>query len=190
MCGIAGAVNFKLDERALQLVMAHRGPDDQNSFTQDNISFYHLRLSILDIEGGKQPMTLHERFTIIYNGEIFNYKELIQQFDLKLTTHSDTEVLLLLYEKFQEDCLRYLDGMFAFAIYDAHKKNLFIARDRAGKKPLYLYKDARKIVFASELNGLKSQLPLEIEEKNFFQYMRLGVFYRWKNSGSENGFRR
>jgi asparagine synthase (glutamine-hydrolysing) len=178
MCGIAGAVNFKLDERALQLVMAHRGPDDQNSFTQDNISFYHLRLSILDIEGGKQPMTLHERFTIIYNGEIFNYKELIQQFDLKLTTHSDTEVLLLLYEKFQEDCLKYLDGMFAFAIYDAHKKNLFIARDRAGKKPLYLYKDARKIVFASELNGLKSQLPLEIEEKNFFQYMRLGVFYR------------
>lgn len=158
--------------------MLHRGPDDQNEWTHDNVAFFHLRLSILDIAGGRQPMTLYNRFTIIYNGEIFNYRALIQQFNLPVVTQSDTEVLLLLYEKLGENCLQYLDGMFAFAIYDLEKKNIFIARDRAGKKPLYYYSDSEKILFASELNGLKSQLPLEIEERNFYQYMRLGVFYR------------
>ena len=178
MCGIAGSVNFKLTYDKLKSVMFHRGPDEQNGFTADNVDLYHLRLSILDVTGGKQPMDLRNRYTIVFNGEIYNHAELRKQFGLTGTSNSDTETLLLLFEKFGENCLQYLDGMFAFAIYDNREKKIFIARDRAGKKPLYIYNDNQKIVFASELNGLKSQLPLELEHNNFFHYMRLGVFYR------------
>ena len=158
--------------------MHHRGPDEQNSFIADNVDLYHLRLSILDIGGGKQPMHLRDRYTIIFNGEIYNHSEIRKQFGLVGNTNSDTETLLLLYERFGEDFLQYLDGMFVFVIYDKDKRKLFIARDRAGKKPLYIFNDHKKIVFASELNCLKALLPLEIEKANFFQYTRLGVFYR------------
>ena len=178
MCGIAGSVNYKLSYTALQSSMLHRGPDEQNGLTADNIDFYHFRLSIVDAVGGKQPMSLHQRFTIVFNGEIYNHRELRKQFSLDCKTNSDTETLLFLFEKMGADCLQYLDGMFAFAIYDHHQKELFIARDRAGKKPLYYFNDGEKIVFASELNGLKSQLPLEIEHQNFYHYLRLGYFYK------------
>lgn len=178
MCGIAGSVNFKLDYRSIDTVMHHRGPDEQHGYTNENVDLYHLRLSILDIGGGKQPMHLHNRYTIIFNGEIYNHAELRKQFGLQGKTGSDTETLLLLYEKFGEDFLQYLDGMFVFAIYDKQQGNLFIARDRAGKKPLYIFQDHSKIVFASELNCLKGLLPLEIDKANFYHYTRLGVFYR------------
>lgn len=178
MCGIAGAVNFKLNYNVLREVMLHRGPDEQNSFSDDRVDFYHLRLSILDIGGGKQPMQLRDRYTIIFNGEIYNHQEIRISLGLIGNSYSDTETLLLLYEKMGAEMLHLLDGMFAFAIYDSQLKTLFLARDRAGKKPLYLYQDSEKIVFASELNGLKSQLPLEMETANFYHYLRLGVFYR------------
>ena len=178
MCGIAGSVNYKLVYEKINAVMHHRGPDEQNSFTADKVDLYHLRLSILDIGGGKQPMHLHDRYTIVFNGEIYNHAEIRKQFGLVGNTNSDTETLLLLYERFGEDFLQYLDGMFVFVIYDKAKQKLFIARDRAGKKPLYIFNDHKKIVFASELNCLKALLPLEIEKANFFQYTRLGVFYR------------
>ncbi len=178
MCGIAGAVNFSLAYDTIKASMNHRGPDEQNGFIADNVDFYHLRLSILDIGGGRQPMSLHNRYTIIFNGEIYNHAAVRKQFNLQGTTHSDTETLLLLYEKYGADFLQYLDGMFVFAIYDNQEKKIFIARDRAGKKPLYLYRDDSKIVFASELNCLKSLLPLEINHANFYHYLRLGVFYR------------
>lgn len=178
MCGIAGSVNFKLNYEKIDAVMHHRGPDEQNFFAADNVDFYHLRLSILDIGGGKQPMQLHDRYTIIFNGEIYNHAEVRQRFGLKGNTNSDTETLLLLYDKMGEAFLEHLDGMFVFAIYDKTKSTVFIARDRAGKKPLYIYNDQKKIVFASELNCLKSMLPLEMDQANFYHYMRLGVFYR------------
>ncbi len=178
MCGIAGSVNFKLSYDTINRVMHHRGPDEQNGFAADNIDFYHLRLSILDIGGGKQPMTLRNRYTIIFNGEIYNHAAIRQQFSLTGQTNSDTETLLLLYEKMGPDFLQYLDGMFVFAIYDNVEKTMFLARDRAGKKPLYIYNDDQKIVFASELNCLKSQLPLQIAPENFYHYLRIGVFYR------------
>ncbi len=158
--------------------MYHRGPDEQSSFVCDNVDLYHLRLSILDIGGGKQPMHLHDRYTIIFNGEIYNHAEIRKQFGLTGATNSDTETLLLLYERMGESFLQYLDGMFVFVIYDRINKTLFIARDRAGKKPLYVYNNAQKIVFASELNCLKGLLPLEMDTNNFYHYMRLGVFYR------------
>lgn len=178
MCGIAGSVNFKLCYQQVNKVMLHRGPDEQNGFTADNVALYHLRLSILDITGGKQPMHLDNRYTIIFNGEIYNHADIRIQLGLTGTTSSDTETLLLLYQKLGTGMLNYMDGMFAFAIYDQQEKKLFIARDRAGKKPLYYYNDGSKIVFASELNCIKSLLPLQMDTGNFYHYLRLGSFYK------------
>ena len=178
MCGIAGAINFNLSADNIKATMLHRGPDEQADYKTGNVDLYHLRLSILDICGGKQPMHLNDKYTIIFNGEVYNHQELRTQFNLQGKTSSDTETLLLLYQKFGTDFLKYLDGMFAFAIHDKEKNLVFIARDRAGKKPLYYYRDIEKIVFASELNCLKGLLPLQIEENNFYQYLRLGTFYR------------
>ena len=178
MCGIAGAVNFTLAYQQINDSMLHRGPDEQNGFRIDNIDLYHLRLSILDVAGGAQPMHLAGRYTIIFNGEIYNHQEIRQQFKMQGETASDTETLLLLYQKFGTGMLQYLDGMFAFALYDRTKKQLFIARDRAGKKPLYYYKDNHKIVFASELNCLRSLLPLQIANEHIYHYLRLGSFYK------------
>lgn len=177
MCGLAGAINFKLENTIIDAKMHHRGPDEQAGYNYENVSFYHLRLSIVDIEGGKQPMHLYEKYTIIFNGEIYNHQEIRKRFNISGNTCSDTETLLLLYERFGTDFLQYLDGMFVFAIHDKIKNALFIARDRAGKKPLYYYKDEKKLVFASELNCLKGLLPLQIEENNMHHYFRLGSFY-------------
>lgn len=177
MCGIAGSVNFKLPYDTIKQTMLHRGPDEQSGFSCDNIDFFHLRLSILDIDGGKQPMHLDDRYTIIFNGQIYNHNEIRKQFGLQGRTSSDTETLLLLYQRFGTDFLDYLDGMFVFALYDRQQKQLFMARDRAGKKPLYYYNDGKKMLFASELNGLKSMLPLQMEANNFYHYTRLGSFY-------------
>jgi len=158
--------------------MLHRGPDEQNGYAHENVDLYHLRLSILDATGGKQPMHLNDRYTIIFNGEIYNHAELRKQFGLTGTSYSDTETILLLFHRFREKCLDLFDGMFAFAIYDKIENVIFLARDRAGKKPLYIFKDGQKIVFASELNCLKALLLLEIDERNLLQYMRLGVLYK------------
>ena len=178
MCGIAGAVNFKIDHGLVNKYMFHRGPDEQNGFAADNVDFYHLRLSILDISGGKQPMNLGNRYTIIFNGEIYNHNEVRQQLNIKGNTSSDTETLLLLYQQYGEAMLDYLDGMFVLAIYDNAEKKIFIARDRAGKKPLYIYNDGSKIVFASELNCLKGLLPLQMQQENMYHYLRFGSFYK------------
>ena len=178
MCGIAGSVNYPLPYKKIDAVMQHRGPDGQQGYAHANVDLYHLRLSIVDITGGTQPMHLEDRYTIIFNGEIYNHKELREQFHLKGKTHSDSETLLLLYQKLGNNMLQYLEGMFVVVIYDKLEKNLFIARDRAGKKPLYIFNDGSKIVFASELNCLKSLLPLEMDKANFFHYTRMGTFYR------------
>lgn len=158
--------------------MLHRGPDEQQGYRQDNVDLFHLRLSILDIACGKQPMHLDDKYTIIFNGEIYNHQEIRKQYNITGNTSSDTETLLLLYQRFGTDFLNMLDGMFVFIIHDKIKNQLFIARDRAGKKPLYYYRDEEKFVFASELNCLKNLVPLQLEEKNFYHYLRLGSFYR------------
>ena len=177
MCGIAGSVNFKLSYQQVNESMFHRGPDEQNGFVSGNVDLYHLRLSILDISGGKQPMSLDDRYTIIFNGQIYNHQELRRKYDLQGRTYSDTETLLLLYQKCGTAFLNDLEGMFVFAIYDEHTKTLFAARDRAGKKPLYYYHDKDKLIFASELNCLKSQFPLQINHHNLYGYLRSGSLY-------------
>jgi len=177
MCGIAGSVNFKLSYQHVNDSMLHRGPDEQNGFLSGNVDLYHLRLSILDISGGKQPMSLDNRYTIIFNGQVYNHQELRKKYDLHGHTYSDTETLLLLYQKCGTSFLSDLEGMFVFAIYDSETKTLFAARDRAGKKPLYYYCDNDKLVFASELNCLKSQLPLQVNHHNLYSYLRSGSLY-------------
>jgi asparagine synthase (glutamine-hydrolysing) len=178
MCGIAGAVNAGFSYEEVKKTLGHRGPDEQNSYQNKNVDLFHLRLSILDIAGGKQPMHFDEKYTIIFNGEIYNHAEIRKKFSLKGKTSSDTETLLLLYDCFGTNFLEYIDGMFAFVIYDKIKNQLFIARDRAGKKPFYYFFDHKKFLFASELNCLKTMTQLEVEENHILQYLRLGSFYR------------
>ena len=178
MCGIAGAINSSFSYPQVIKSLGHRGPDENGGYKHQNVDLFHLRLSILDISCGKQPMHLGEKYTIIFNGEIYNHQEIRKKYDLKGNTSSDTETLLLLYERFGTDFLDFLDGMFAFVIYDKIKNQLFIARDRAGKKPFYYFFDDKKFVFASELNCLKTMTNPGIEPANFFQYLRLGTFYR------------
>ena len=178
MCGIAGTINSVFSYEDVAQTMGHRGPDDRDGYRNLNVDLFHLRLSIVDISGGHQPMHLEDKYTIIFNGEIYNHAELREQFNLQGNSCSDTETLLLLYDKFGTQFLQYLDGMFVFVIYDKIKNELFIARDRAGKKPLYYYRDEKKFVFASELNCLKSMVSLEINNENFYHYLRLGSFYR------------
>lgn len=178
MCGIAGSVNAKFPFDRVARAMRHRGPDEQSSYSLRNVDLLHVRLSILDIDEGKQPMHYADRYTIVFNGEIYNHKELRQQFNLVCKSASDTETLLQLYAKLGDRLLEYVDGMFAFAIFDRISNNLFIARDRAGKKPFYYYVDGSRFLFASELIALKEMHDFEIDPIHFYQYLRLGSFYR------------
>ncbi len=166
MCGINGFLNFSganvSDAKSLILKMnnriRHRGPDDSGTWNDERqIFFGHLRLSIIDLSpSGHQPMMTRNGNVIVFNGEIYNYKEIKERFfkDHQFNSSSDTEVLLLLYEKFGEECLQYLDGMFAFALWDVQKQELFLARDRAGKKPLYYTIQNGVFAFSSEIKAL------------------------------------
>jgi asparagine synthase (glutamine-hydrolysing) len=177
MCGIAGSVNYRLDIPQLTRDLFHRGPDEQSTFEDSAVQLHHHRLAILDIAGGRQPMH-YGQLTIIFNGEIYNHNEVRKKLDLHCTTHSDTETILHAYEKMGPSCLQEFDGMFALVIYDRLKNELFLARDRAGKKPLYYYSNGEQFVFASELNALRRQLKPEINEEHLQQYIRMGYFYK------------
>ncbi|MFN8258892.1 MAG: asparagine synthase (glutamine-hydrolyzing) [Bacteroidales bacterium] len=169
MCGISGIINFngqKVHEHELKTMiqkMKHRGPDDDGIFIDNNIGFGFVRLSILDLSiSGHQPMVDPTgNFTIIFNGEIYNYIELKEELKAKgYVFHSgtDTEVLLYLYMEYKDACLEKLNGMFAFAIYNKQAQNLFIARDHFGIKPFYYYLDRNRMVFASEIPPILSVL--------------------------------
>ena len=178
MCGIIGAVNFNLNINKAKAILYHRGPDQQDVLKIDNVHLYHLRLAIIDAEGGRQPMSYLSRYHLIYNGQIYNYKEVNDKFNLELDTNSDTETLIRMYHEHKEGCLAHFDGMFAFAIYDCVEKKVFIARDRAGKKPLYYYLKDGAFIFSSELNAIKGQVSLTPSINNINNYLRLGSFIR------------
>jgi asparagine synthase (glutamine-hydrolysing) len=177
MCGIAGSVNYRLNIPQLTHDLFHRGPDEQSTFEEGNVQLHHHRLAILDIAGGRQPIH-YEHLTIIFNGEIYNHTDVRRKLNLIGQTNSDTETILLAYKKTGVACLQEFDGMFALVIYDRQKNELFLARDRAGKKPLYYYSKASAFVFASELNSLRRQLKPEINEQHLRQYIRMGYFYK------------
>ncbi len=177
MCGIAGSIYFRLNIQQLTDDLFHRGPDEQATFEEGAVQLHHHRLAILDIAGGRQPMH-HGNLTIIFNGEIYNHLEVRKKINLQCRTHSDTETILQAYEKLGPSCLHEFDGMFALVIYDRVKNELFLARDRAGKKPLYYYFNGKDFVFASELNALARQVKPEIDENHLRQYIRTGYFYK------------
>ena len=165
MCGIVGIVSYKqqpIEEQRLQQMMhviKHRGPDDEGVFVKDNIGLGHVRLSILDLSmAGHQPMQDETgRYTIVLNGEIYNFIELrgqLEKLGLRFVSNSDTEVLLKGYIHYGRKVLEQLNGMFAFAIYDAERKELFAARDRFGVKPFYYYQSDNEFIFASEIPSI------------------------------------
>ncbi len=177
MCGIAGSINHKLDIPLLTRDMFHRGPDDQRSFGEGNLQLHFHRLAILDIACGIQPMH-YNQYTIIFNGEIYNHLEVRKKYNLDCKTHSDTETILHAYAKVGASCLDDFDGMFAICIYDNNKREIFLARDRAGKKPIYYFSTPGKFVFCSELKSLYNQVPLTINNNNVMEYVRMGYFYK------------
>ncbi|WP_372658167.1 asparagine synthase (glutamine-hydrolyzing) [Hydrogenophaga sp.] len=166
MCGIFGYWDRRqqaLPEEALRAMaqtLVHRGPDDEGIRHQPprGVALGNRRLSIIDIGGGHQPFVSDDgRITVVQNGEIFNHVELAAELraqGVRLDTHSDTEVILRLYERDGMACLKKLNGMFAIAIYDAREDALYLARDRIGVKPLYVFDDGQRMVFGSEIKAL------------------------------------
>jgi asparagine synthase (glutamine-hydrolysing) len=164
MCGIAGILNFKGAEVSAELLqqmirmIRHRGPDASGVYTAGQVGLGHARLSIIDLSGGQQPMSnADQSLWITFNGEIFNYVELREELIQKgyqFATHSDTEVILHMYEDKGEECVRFLNGQWAFAIWDAKRQKLFLSRDRAGVRPLFYCQTTGAFVFASEIKSI------------------------------------
>lgn len=187
MCGIAGIVSFKNtisslhDIKRMTDVIAHRGPDGEGHWSNDtkNIALGHRRLSIIDLsDSGSQPMHYMNRYTMVFNGEIYNYvelKETLERYGYQFRSTSDTEVLLALYDQKGKECLELLDGMFAFAIWDNQEQTLFCARDRFGEKPFFYTLWNGQFYFASEIKALwAAGIPKEIDRETMFYYMQMG----------------
>lgn len=167
MCGISGIFNFDSSPvdpvavREMNNIILHRGPDGNGVFSEGNIGIGSTRLAIIDLrEIANMPMyDTENRYVIVFNGEIFNYievrNELLQK-GYKFNTDSDTEVILNAYKEWGENCNHKLNGMWAFAIWDKQEKTLFCSRDRYGIKPLYFYKDDKRIIFGSEIKQILS----------------------------------
>lgn len=160
MCGICGIYGLNNKELLLSMLntLRHRGPDSSGVFAETDIGLGISRLKIIDLKTGDQPIyNENGKIVIVYNGEIYNYKQLRQEMvskGHKFNTVTDTEVIVHLYEEYGLDCVNYLRGMFAFSIWDKEKKRLFLARDRLGKKPLYYFYNGKEFLFASELKAL------------------------------------
>ncbi len=174
MCGIAGAISFAEDMRAdmkiyenMQRALVRRGPDQRGIVLAREAAMIHTRLAVIDIAGGRQPMSFG-RYTIVYNGELYNTYELRKELEknFEFETHSDTEVVLKSYVLWGEECVNRFNGIFAFAVYDEEKHRVFLARDRIGVKPLFYYQGKNKLIFASELPALLEHpdVPHEIDE--------------------------
>ena len=190
MCGISGAIHpdprVRRDALALSLkAIEHRGPDESATFEDGLTALGMTRLAIIDLAGGHQPMSTPDgRFTVVFNGEIYNYREIAQRLRAEgrvLRTDSDTEVLLHLYELHGLDLVDSLRGMFAFAIHDAARQRLVLGRDRLGKKPLYYAQpQPTTFVFGSELKALEplaasAGMPLAIRHQSVYDYLSFGV---------------
>lgn len=163
MCGIAGYID-KFDKANALLIgrmltrVHHRGPDECGIYVCDNVGFGSVRLSIIDIAGGQQPLPNENlNLWIVFNGEIFNYIELRKELEEKghhFRTQSDTEVLVHLYDEYGENCLSKLNGQFVFSIWDKNKKELFLARDRVGIRPLFYHHTPDLFVYGSEIKAV------------------------------------
>lgn len=186
MCGIAGKVTFEgsvksSDIKKMTDSLSHRGPDDDGVEALESCGLGQRRLAIIDLSPkGHQPMSYDsKRYWITFNGEIYNYLELrslLLKKGYRFTSQSDTEVILAMYAQYNEKCVEYFNGMFAFAIYDKKKKTLFAARDRMGKKPFKYYFSSNTFIFASEIKALFTQpeVPKEVDEEAISSYIYWG----------------
>src|SRR5262245_46400277 len=188
MCGIAGVV-YAAPHRpvsaevlgAMGASIAHRGPDAEGIWREPGIGLVHRRLSILDLEGGNQPIGNEDgSIQVIFNGEIYNFHELRRDLEARghlFRTRSDTEVLVHLYEEHAEGLVERLRGMFAFALWDRKKKKLLLARDRLGIKPLYVYRDHEKLLFGSELKAILAYpgVPRNLDVVALENYLAYGI---------------
>ena len=170
MCGINGIIsNHNKPDLASRIgrmddLIFHRGPDEDGVYVDDEkVAFGMRRLSIIDLTHGKQPIKNADgSLVIVFNGEIYNYrvlKQALQNKGVSFNTSSDTEVILKLYELYGNDSVKELNGMFAFSIHNKKSKEVFIARDRFGEKPMYYTKTADEIIWASELKSIVEQKP-------------------------------
>ena len=190
MCGIAGFTSRDEhrgtgEARAVLdrmcRVIAHRGPDDQGTLVENQVALGMRRLSIIDVAGGRQPMSgCNDAVTIVFNGEIYNHRELqgvLESRDHRFKTHSDTETIVHAYEEYGVGCVEHLRGMFAFAVWDARARELFIARDRVGKKPLYYtITPTGTLIFGSELKSLREhpEFRADIDVEALDAYLSFG----------------
>lgn len=187
MCGIAGKVNWHAGEVShddiarMNKAIAHRGPDGTGIYISDDrhVGLGHTRLAVMDTsERGRQPMAYIDRYHIVFNGEIYNFRQERVQLEkegYRFTSNTDTEVILALYDKYGAQCVERLDGMFAFALYDKKKHTLFCARDRLGKKPFKYYHNSSVFIFASELKAILTQPEYKrsIDEPSIYHYLTL-----------------
>ena len=175
MCGINCILKFddsrvdKSDLLCMNKMIIHRGPDFQDTFIDNTLGFGHCRLSIIDLSiNANQPMASNDnRFVIVYNGEVYNFKALrssLLKLGYKFKSKSDTEVVLNAYIAWGDKAVEKLNGMFAFLIWDKKKKELFIARDRYGIKPIYYSINNKRIIISSEIKSIKRFIKPSINE--------------------------
>ncbi len=183
MCGICGMVG-KSDKVLLQAmcdVLRHRGPDGEGQYVDEHAAIGARRLAIIDLATGDQPIGNEDgSLWIVFNGEIYNFPELrdtLQKKGHRFRTQSDTEVIVHAYEEYGTDCLRHFNGMFAFAIWDKGKQDLFLARDRVGEKPLYYWEKDHYLVFASEIKAILQDPAFERRIDLATLYNYLGRLY-------------
>jgi asparagine synthase (glutamine-hydrolysing) len=189
MCGITGWINFDTSIKnevdiltKMTNTLAKRGPDETNIWSEANVAFGHKRLIVVDPEGGRQPMSKQKdgyTYTICYNGELYNTEDIRKVLHTKgysFKGHSDTEVLLSAYIEWAEECVNYLNGIYAFAIWDSKKEQLFIGRDRLGVKPLFFREHQKGLLFASEVKAILAhpEVKTEINQEGLAEIFGIG----------------
>ena len=190
MCGIAGYLGFDGQAASPTLLkrmgeaIAHRGPDGEGQYIDGPCGLAHRRLAIIDLSpGGHQPMATEDgRYVISYNGEVFNYQELRIELESQgwhFRSNSDTEVVLKAYAHWGKDALTRFNGQFAIAVWDRHERSLFLARDRYGIKPLYLFNDGKRVVFGSEVKAMARHpsVAMEMDKEGLLEYLTFQNFF-------------
>ena len=200
MCGISGIISTNSNEVSLEDIqsinnlISHRGPDDEGFYFQKNFAFGHRRLSILDLSSdGHQPMHYKDRYTIVYNGEVYNYIELKKELakdGYTFNSETDTEVILASYDKWGEECVNKFNGMWSFAIYDKIKNIIFCSRDRFGIKPFYYTEINEKFIFGSEIKQLLEFHPKNIVNKSILIDYLVTRFEDYNNDTFFEGIKR
>jgi asparagine synthase (glutamine-hydrolysing) len=198
MCGIAGIFNYyssrsvpsEVNVKRMLAMINHRGPDESGVLVDKNVGIGNVRLSIVDLASGQQPMSdTSGRYWIVYNGEIFNFPELkveMQREGVKFRTNCDTEIVVQMYAHYGADCLNKFNGQFAFCIWDRHAKELFLARDRMGIRPLFYWSQKNQFAFCSEIKGL---FALEEIERNLAPDSLNQIFTFWTTISPQTPFK-